>query len=224
MSWIDQIAFDPNGLVPVIAQESVTGEVLMLAYANREALEVTLRSGLAHYWSRSRARLWQKGETSGHTQKIVEIRLDCDGDAVLYRVDQQGPACHTLENTCFFRSVEVDQLVARPGAATILARIEAIVASRAAHPEEGSYTGYLLEKGLDKILKKIGEESAEVIIAAKNEGEDALRMEVADLLFHLVVLLYARNLPVEAVWKELAGRFGREPRHRNDSEGRSTHS
>jgi phosphoribosyl-AMP cyclohydrolase / phosphoribosyl-ATP pyrophosphohydrolase len=219
MSWIDQIRFDKEGLVPVVAQEATTGELLMLAYANREALEATVSSGRAHYWSRSRGELWRKGDTSGHTQEVVEVRVDCDGDAVLFRVEQLGPACHTQAATCFFRRVEEDGLVESESTATIMSRLEGIVRERAASAEEGSYTGYLLREGLDKILKKVGEESTEVVIAAKNGDLEELRSEVADLLFHLTVLLHERNLPQEAVWKELAGRFGRAPRPRTTRDG-----
>jgi phosphoribosyl-AMP cyclohydrolase / phosphoribosyl-ATP pyrophosphohydrolase len=224
MSWIEQVSFDSSGLVPVVAQEASTGEVLMLAWANQDALDATVASGRAHYWSRSRQELWRKGDTSGHIQAVVEVRVDCDGDAVLYRVIQEGPACHTDAPTCFFRRVEGDRLNPAPSAATILARLEGVIRQRAADPEPGSYTAYLLGQGVDKILKKVGEESTEVVIAAKNDDAEQLTLETADLLFHLVVLLHARNLPLEAVWKELEGRVGRAPRPRNPQEGRSGHS
>lgn len=218
MSWIDQIRFDGRGLVPVIAQEADSGAVLMLAYADREALRETERTGQAHYWSRSRGSLWKKGETSGHLQRVVEIRADCDADAVLYRVRQTGPACHTGEDSCFHRRVE-DETFAEAGPVTgedhVLSRIEAILREREETRPEGSYTTYLFEKGLDKILKKVGEEAAETIIAAKNPGTDELRSESADLLFHLLVLLRARGLPLTGLWEELEGRFGAPPRERN---------
>jgi phosphoribosyl-AMP cyclohydrolase / phosphoribosyl-ATP pyrophosphohydrolase len=225
MSWLDEISFDANGLVPVIAQEATTGELLMLAHANREALEVTSRTGQAHYWSRSRQELWRKGGTSGNVQEVVEVRIDCDGDAVLYRVHQTGPACHTLERSCFHRRVGDDRLDLAPAdPAHILDRVARIVEDRAALLPEGSYTTYLFREGVDKILKKVGEETTEVVIAAKNAGEDELRSETADLLYHLLVLLRARDLPVEEVWRELEKRFGQAPRPKEPHHQRSSSS
>jgi phosphoribosyl-AMP cyclohydrolase / phosphoribosyl-ATP pyrophosphohydrolase len=212
MAWLDEIRFDADGLVPVIAQAAGTGEVLMFAYANREALESTDRTGQAHYWSRSRGTLWRKGETSGHLQEVVDVRVDCDGDAVLYRVRQTGPACHTGQRSCFFRLVREGELAEAISAGHVLSRVEGIVAERMREPREGSYTSYLFSAGLDKILKKVGEEATEVVIAAKNGAADELRAEAADLVFHLLVLLCARNLPLDEVWNELEGRFGRAPR------------
>jgi phosphoribosyl-ATP pyrophosphohydrolase/phosphoribosyl-AMP cyclohydrolase len=216
MAWLEEIRFDDRGLVPVIAQEAGSGDVLMLAWANRDALERTAESGRAHYWSRSRQALWMKGETSGHIQSLVEIRVDCDGDAVLYRVNQTGPACHTGAADCFFRAVDGDELVESPAAAHVLARIDDTVVSRIREPKAGSYTNYLLDSGLDKVLKKVGEETTEVVIAAKNGSADELRSETADLLFHLIVLLRVRDLPLDAIWEELEERFGRPPRRRSE--------
>jgi phosphoribosyl-AMP cyclohydrolase / phosphoribosyl-ATP pyrophosphohydrolase len=212
MSWLDEVKFDDRGLVPVIAQDARTGEVLMLAWANADALRLTRETGRAHYWSRSRGELWKKGETSGNAQEIAEVRLDCDGDAVLYRVRQTGPACHTGERSCFFRSVEGDELREGDDARPVLSRIEEIVAARDAERPEGSYTTYLFAAGIDKILKKVGEEAAETIIAAKNEGTEQLRAESADLLYHLLVLWRAKGLPLDELWAELDRRFGRAPR------------
>lgn len=212
MDWLDELRFDSAGLIPVVAQERASGEVLMLAYADREALRSTLDSGLAHYYSRSRGSLWKKGETSGHVQHVEEVRLDCDGDAILYLVRQEGPACHTLERSCFFRAANAGELVPAGNGGDMLSRLEQIVRDRDETRPEGSYTTYLLEKGLDKILKKIGEEATEVVVAAKNEDNEELRNESADLLFHLVVLLRARGLPLAAVWKELDTRFGKASR------------
>jgi phosphoribosyl-ATP pyrophosphohydrolase/phosphoribosyl-AMP cyclohydrolase len=211
-SWIDQLKFDDRGLVAVVAQEAGTGEVLMVAWADREALARTVETGRAHYWSRSRGELWQKGETSGHVQEVREVRVDCDGDAVLYRVAQTGPACHTGEGSCFHRRVEEGGLAHAGGTGHVLSRIEEIVRAREAERPEGSYTTYLFDKGVDKILKKLGEECAETIVAAKNPGTDELRSESADLLFHLLVLLRARGLPLADVYAELEGRFGAPPR------------
>jgi len=213
MSWLDQVKFDDRGLVPVIAQDARTGEVLMLAWADAQALRLTLETGQAHYWSRSRGELWKKGATSGNGQRLEDVRLDCDGDAVLYRVHQSGPACHTGERTCFHRVVGGDDvLVAAPDARPVLARVEQIVADRDAERPEGSYTTYLFSQGIDKVLKKVGEEATETIIAAKNEGTAQLRAESADLIYHLMVLWRAKGLPLDELWSELDQRFGQAPR------------
>jgi phosphoribosyl-AMP cyclohydrolase / phosphoribosyl-ATP pyrophosphohydrolase len=214
MSWTDPITFDDRGLVPVVAQDAATGEVLMLAWADREALERTRDTGRAHYWSRSRRALWAKGETSGNVQEVVEVRVDCDADAVLYRVRQRGPACHTGERSCFHRApaAEGGALEPAPDPRPVLARVEEILARRNAERPEGSYTTYLFTQGVDKTLKKVGEEAAETIIAAKNGDDDALVSESADLLFHLLVLWRQRGLPAAAVWAELDRRFGAPPR------------
>jgi phosphoribosyl-ATP pyrophosphohydrolase/phosphoribosyl-AMP cyclohydrolase len=211
MSWIDQITFDDRGLVPVVAQDARTGEVLMLAWANRVALEQTARTGRATYWSRSRASLWVKGETSGHAQQVVDVRVDCDADAVLYRVRQTGPACHTGERSCFHRLGQ-DELPQADDPRHMLARLEEIIERRERERPEGSYTTYLFGKGTDKILKKLGEETAEAIIAAKNGDNAELRSESADLLFHLMVLWRDRGLSADEVWGELDRRFGAAPR------------
>lgn len=212
MSWIDTISFDDRGLVPVIAQDAGTGEVLMLAWATAEALRLTAGTGRAHYWSRSRGALWRKGETSGHAQQVVEVRVDCDADAVLYRVRQTGPACHTGERSCFHRSAYGEELVAAGDPRPVLARVEEVVARRHAERPEGSYTTYLFAQGVDKVLKKVGEEAAETIVAAKNGDPAELRAETADLLFHLLVLWRALGLDFGEVYSELERRFGAPPR------------
>jgi phosphoribosyl-AMP cyclohydrolase / phosphoribosyl-ATP pyrophosphohydrolase len=224
MSWLDEVRFDSSGLVPVVAQDASTGELLMLAYVNRQALERTAASGQAHYWSRSRGALWRKGETSGHIQDVVEIRVDCDGDAVLYRVRQTGPACHTLEKSCFHRVVEEDGLSRQDAPGHILSRVAGVVDRRATERPAGSYTTYLFDQGVDKILKKVGEEATEVVIAAKNADVKQLTGETADLLFHLLVLLKERNVPLDAVWEELEDRFGKQPRQKRDQAGSSPKS
>lgn len=221
MSWIGELCFDARGLVPVVAQDATTGEVLMLAYANRDALERTAATGQAHYWSRSRAEIWMKGGTSGHTQTVEEIRVDCDGDAVLYRVRQRGPACHTLAPSCFFRHAEGDELVDSATRAHVISRLEAIVARRDHERPEGSYSTYLFSKGIDKVLKKVGEEAAEVIIAAKNDGGPELVSETTDLLYHLLVALRMRGVSLDEVWSEMDARFGGAPRV--PPEGRDPH-
>jgi phosphoribosyl-AMP cyclohydrolase / phosphoribosyl-ATP pyrophosphohydrolase len=212
--WIDELKFDERGLVPVVAQDSDTGEVLMVAYANRDALERSLATGAAHYWSRSRQELWQKGETSGNRQHLEELRLDCDGDAVLYRVRQQGPACHTGQASCFFRGPGQEEGRSLPSAAHVLARLERIIEQRDTERPERSYTTYLFEQGIDKTLKKLGEETTETVIAAKNADPDELRREAADLLFHLLVLLRQQRLPLRQLWEELETRFGAPPREK----------
>ncbi len=214
MPWIDTITFDERGLVPVVAQDARTGEVLMLAWANREALQRTAETGRAHYWSRSRGALWMKGETSGHAQEVVDVRVDCDADAVLYRVRQTGPACHTGERSCFYRTPDDSggELTEAPDPRPMVARLEEIIARREEERPEGSYTTYLFAQGVDKILKKLGEETAETIIAAKNGDNAELRSESADLLFHLMVLWRARGLDPGEVWDELERRFGAAPR------------
>ncbi len=225
MAWLDEITFDARGLVPVVTQEARTGEMLMLAYANRDALELTRTSGWAHYWSRSRGEIWRKGDTSGHRQEVVEVRVDCDGDAVLYRVHQTGPACHTGSRSCFARIPTGEGLeAAEPAAGHILDRLAAILADRDRDRPANSYTTYLFESGVDKILKKVGEEATEVVIAAKNEDPAELKAEAADLVFHLLALLRARELPVEQVWEELEDRFGRAPRAGTTMEERSSRS
>jgi phosphoribosyl-ATP pyrophosphohydrolase/phosphoribosyl-AMP cyclohydrolase len=212
MSWIDRITFNEQGLVPVVAQDARTGEVLMLAWANADALRLTAETGRAHYWSRSRRELWIKGETSGHTQAVEDVRVDCDEDAVLYRVRQAGAACHTGERSCFYRVVEADALAEAPDPRPMADRLEEIVARRHAERPEGSYTTYLFGAGTDKILKKVGEEATETVIAAKNGDLAELRSESADLLFHLMVLWRDRGLDAGQVWDELESRFGRAPR------------
>lgn len=212
-NWLLAVRFGPDGLVPVVAQDSRSGDVLMVAYADREALERTFSTGFAHYYSRSRRTLWRKGETSGHEQKVREIRLDCDGDAVLFRVDQVGPACHTGDRTCFSAlagrtdSGQAGPLVAGedPGG-HLLSRLATTIAARASQRPEGSYTAQLLDRGLSRISQKVGEEAVELVVAANAEDEGRVAAESADLLYHMLVLLQARGVPLEAVWRELEHR------------------
>jgi phosphoribosyl-ATP pyrophosphohydrolase/phosphoribosyl-AMP cyclohydrolase len=202
------VRFGADGLVPVVAQERRSGDVLMVAYADREALERTLATGFAHYYSRSRRGLWKKGETSGHVQRVSEIRLDCDGDTLLYRVDQTGPACHTGTPACFASAVDADGNLA-PGpdrGGHILTRLASIIAQRALERPAGSYTVKLLEAGVPKISQKVGEEAIETVVAANTEDDTRLASEAADLLYHLLVLLQARGVPLDRVWQELESR------------------
>lgn len=200
---LNKIKFDEKGLVPAIAQDINTKEVLMLAYMNKESLKKTLETGKATYYSRSRSELWQKGETSGHIQNIKGIYYDCDADTILLKVEQVGVACHTGSYSCFFNPIIEEEKVA---SAEILQEVYNVVLDRQENPKEGSYTNYLLEKGIDKILKKVGEETAEVIIAAKNEGNDELRYEASDLLYHLMVLFVNKELKLQDVYEELQKR------------------
>jgi phosphoribosyl-ATP pyrophosphohydrolase/phosphoribosyl-AMP cyclohydrolase len=208
INWLAAVRFGADGLVPVVAQESRSGDVLMLAFANREALERTAATGQAHYYSRSRAGLWRKGETSGHEQSVREIRIDCDGDAVLYRVDQTGPACHTGARTCFSTAVGPDGQTtsAEDPGAHLLTRLAATIAARAVARPAGSYTVQLLDGGVPKISQKVGEEAVELVVAANAEEPERLASEAADLLYHLLVLLQARGVPLDTVLKELAHR------------------
>jgi phosphoribosyl-ATP pyrophosphohydrolase/phosphoribosyl-AMP cyclohydrolase len=207
-SWLSAVRFGADGLVPVVAQESRSGDILMLAFANREALERSASTGQAHYYSRSRAALWRKGETSGHVQQVREIRIDCDGDTVLYRVEQTGPACHTGTRTCFSTAVDAAGVAGEgedPGG-HLMTRLAATIARRAEERPQGSYTAKLLDGGVPKISQKVGEEAVEVVVAANSEDDERLASEAADLLYHLLVLLRARGVPLDAVWKELEHR------------------
>lgn len=194
-----EILYDSNGLVPVVAQDATTNEVLTLAYANREAVEKTLQTGEAHFYSRSREELWRKGETSGNTQHVVEVRLDCDGDALLYRVDSAGPACHTGERTCFFTSLSAEETPVRdePHLGRTLTRLAGTIKDRHGDMPEGSYTAKLFTRGAGYIGQKVGEEAVEVVVAALQD--DRLAEETADLLYHLLVLLEERGVPTEEV-------------------------
>ena len=195
------VRYDDNGLVPVIAQDASTGEVLMLAYANREAVEETTKIGEAHYYSRSRGELWRKGATSGNTQRVLEVRLDCDGDALLYKVEPRGPACHTGERSCFFTTLAGEEDEDATDLGRTLTRLAGTIAERHHKMPEGSYTAKLLERGTGYISQKVGEEAVEVVVAAL-EGE-RLAEESADLLYHLFVLLEERGVGVEEVAKVL---------------------
>jgi phosphoribosyl-ATP pyrophosphohydrolase/phosphoribosyl-AMP cyclohydrolase len=209
---VDRVRFDGNGLVPVIAQDAATWSVLTLAYANREAVEMTLASGEAHYYSRSRSELWRKGATSGNTQKVVEVRLDCDGDALLYVVEPRGPACHTGEESCFFTDLAGEGVGVRSTVDNEVAfgpmveRLAGTIAQRHEEMPEGSYTVSLIEGGPERLAQKVGEEAVEVVIAALS-GE-RLSEEAADLVYHLLVLLEERGVGMEQVAQVLHDRHG----------------
>jgi phosphoribosyl-ATP pyrophosphohydrolase/phosphoribosyl-AMP cyclohydrolase len=200
---VDDLRFDAQGLIPAVVQEADTGDVLMVAWMDRDAVTATLTTGFTHFWSRSRSARWKKGETSGHVQHVQRVYADCDADTLLVQVHQEGPACHTNSPTCFFTALTGD------GAAvpTMLTRIEQIVAQRKTAPPAGSYVGSLLAKGEPAIARKVGEEAVEVITAALGgEGDRRLVEEVADLWFHTLVLLGERGIPLRDVVKELARR------------------
>ena len=209
------IVFDAQGLVPAVVQEADTGEVLMVAWMDRAALEATLATGQSHFWSRSRRTLWRKGETSGHVQHVQAIYADCDADTLLVQVHQEGAACHTGERTCFFTRVAAggaNGIEDGRAAAGMLERLERIVAARRSARPSGSYVAGLLAKGEAAVCRKIGEEATEVVTAALGgEGDRRVVEEIADLWFHTMVLLGARGIALRDVLKELARRHaGRE--------------
>ena len=227
---IKDLKFNESGLIPAITQDYRTDEVLMLAWMSAESLQKTLETGKVHYFSRSRQSLWLKGETSGHIQFVKSISFDCDGDTILLKVEQVGAACHTGHRSCFYRKFEADsfkaeehgndngtvEIIAGASAdyntsieiagSVVLTQVFDVISDRVVHPKEGSYTNYLFDKGLDKILKKIGEESSQVIIAAKNGKKDEIKAEVSDLLYHVMVLLVERGMTLEDIYEELKGR------------------
>jgi phosphoribosyl-ATP pyrophosphohydrolase/phosphoribosyl-AMP cyclohydrolase len=204
----DELAWGPDGLLPVVIQDAGNGAVLTLAYADREALRRTLAERETYLYSRSRAALWKKGETSGNTQRVVGVDYDCDADALLYRVVPAGPACHTGRSSCFSeRLLGGEAAPPAPGAfARATASLEATIAARRSASPESSYTARLLAGGVDRIGKKVGEEATEVVIAGKNADPDELRRETADLLFHTFVLLQARGVTLDEVGEELLRR------------------
>jgi phosphoribosyl-ATP pyrophosphohydrolase/phosphoribosyl-AMP cyclohydrolase len=237
-NMLELVKFNADGLVPAVTQDIRTDEVLMLAWMNEESLRKTIETGKVHYYSRSRQKLWLKGETSGHFQQVRSISVDCDGDTLLIKVEQTGAACHTGHRSCFFTRMDLDAL--REGSETVaeseaafsvsastpesgasgatvpdeaiqagpevLGKVFGVISDRLVHPKEGSYTNYLFGKGLDKILKKVGEEACEVVIASKNGSGEEIRAEVADLLYHLMVLLVEKGMTMEDIYGELKKR------------------
>jgi phosphoribosyl-ATP pyrophosphohydrolase/phosphoribosyl-AMP cyclohydrolase len=201
---IDSLKFDREGLIPAIVQDAKTREVLTLAFMNRESLARTIETKQTWFWSRSRQELWHKGETSGNTQEVVELLLDCDSDALVVLVNPAGPACHTGSRSCFQSPTSKVQGSADLG--QVLERLYSLIESRQRERPEDSYTSYLFNEGLDKILKKVGEESAETIIAAKNTETEPLVSEVSDLVYHLLVLLVERGVSLSDVHEELRRR------------------
>lgn len=203
---IETIKFDQNGLVPAIVQDAASKEVLTLAYMNEDSLKKTLETKETWFYSRSREELWHKGGTSGNIQKVVEMRYDCDQDALLVLVNPAGPACHTGAYTCFSETIDKQEVSVNQDRFQILSTLESLIAKRESELPEGSYTTYLFNEGVDKILKKVGEEASEVIIASKNRDAEELKWEVADLFFHVLVLLREQKLPLDEVLKVLEER------------------
>lgn len=194
-----------DGLIPVIVQHYKTGEVLMMAYMNEEAYETTLKTGKMTYFSRSREKLWVKGETSGHFQYVKSLTIDCDKDTILAKVEQIGAACHTGNPTCFFQSL-VGKDYDETNPLQVFESVYETILDRKNHPKEGSYTNYLFDKGIDKILKKVGEEATELVIAAKNPNPEEIKYELSDFLYHAMVLMVERGVTWEDITKELADR------------------
>ncbi len=195
--------YNDQGLVPAVAQDARTGEALMLAWMNAEAWQKTLDTMEATFWSRERKKLWRKGETSGHTMRVVDVELDCDSDAVLLRVIPAGPACHTGRRSCFYTRVAGE---ARNPSAGFLQTLDAVIHDRKSNPKEGSYTSNLFQEGLQKISQKVGEESTETIVAALGQTDERVVSEAADLIYHMLVLLAARGLNLADVEAELERR------------------
>ncbi|MCD8180997.1 MAG: bifunctional phosphoribosyl-AMP cyclohydrolase/phosphoribosyl-ATP diphosphatase HisIE [Firmicutes bacterium] len=206
---INTLKFDASGLIPAVVQNIETGEVLMVAYMNADTIGKTVETGRATFWSRSRREVWVKGETSGNYMYVKEIRVDCDCDCLVLLVNPAGSACHTGNRSCFFRKIEDGKLVEDKNErikSDVFAREQAVVIDRKENPEDGSYTNYLFDKGEDKILKKVGEEAAEVVIAGKNRDKDEISYEVADLIYHLTVMLVDNGMTWEDIYAEMERR------------------
>ena len=202
---INTLKFDASGLIPAVVQNIETNEVLMVAYMNADTIRQTIETGRATFWSRSRQEVWVKGDTSGNYMYVKEIRVDCDCDCLILLANPAGPACHTGNRSCFFRKIEDGKFVEdknAPSRSDIFAREQAVVIDRKENPEEGSYTNYLFDKGEDKILKKVGEEAAEVVIAGKNRDKDEIKYEVADLIYHLTVMLVDNGMTWDDIYEE----------------------
>ncbi len=202
MIKIEELKFDNNGLIPAIVVDAISGDVLTLAYMNEESLKITLAEGKTCFWSRSRQTLWRKGETSGNYQHVTSITADCDKDALVVKVEKEGPACHTGQDSCFFNPLYINE---EKHEFSLKGLYELLVGRKEEKPQ-GSYTTYLFEKGLDKILKKVGEECTEVIIAGKAQDKKETVYEIADLAYHVMVLMVEAGISLEEVQAELASR------------------
>ena|SRR3989338_362911 len=213
---IKNLKYDSNGLIPVIIQDWKNGDVLMLAYMNEESLNKTIETGFTHFWSRSRNKLWKKGETSGNEQIVKEISYDCDNDTLLIKVEQKGVACHTGSRTCFYSKLPLTSILSpegrgegEGGGPSVIDKIYEVIQDRKRNLREGSYVSSLFKSGRDKILKKIGEEASEVVIGSKNDKKEEIVYEIADLWFHTLVLLGYHDISPEEIYKELQKRFGK---------------
>jgi len=206
---VGQFKFDAQGLIPAVVQDWRDGTVLMVAYMNREALERTVDTKSVYFWSRSRQALWEKGETSGHRLQVKDLFVDCDGDALLVKVEPVGPTCHTGERTCFFTRLDSPESKTSEAWGGILERLSQMIQERKRQPTSESYTSKLLEGGVDRILKKVVEEAGEVAIAGKGGNKDEMIYETADLLFHTLVALGYHGITLQDVYEELATRYGK---------------
>ena len=200
-----ELKFDEKGLIPAIVQDHYTKQVLTLAYMNAETLALTIAEGRTVFWSRSRQELWRKGDTSGHYQYVKSLDIDCDRDTILAKVEQIGAACHTGHRSCFYSNLASKAYDGR-NPMTVFDDVMATILERKENPKEGSYTNYLFDKGIDKILKKVGEEATEIVIAAKNPDSDEIKYEISDFLYHLMVLMVERGVSWTDITKELADR------------------
>jgi phosphoribosyl-ATP pyrophosphohydrolase/phosphoribosyl-AMP cyclohydrolase len=209
----DPYKFDAQGLLPAVVQDWLDGTVLMLGYMNRDAIAKTLDTRLVHFWSRSRQRLWQKGETSGHTLRVKDLYIDCDRDTILVKAEPLGPTCHTGAQSCFFSRLDgvetVNQGQPQESSGAILEAVLRTILDRRVHPQAGSYTSKLFDGGHDKILKKVAEEAGEVLLASKGGKKEEIVYEVADLFFHTLMVLGYHDVPLRDIYKELGKRFGK---------------
>ena len=201
----DEFKLNSDGMIPVITQDYKTNEVLMLAYMTKESFEKTLETGKMTYFSRSRQELWTKGDTSGHYQYVKTLDIDCDKDTILAKVEQIGAACHTGNRTCFFKTL-VKKEYDDTNPLRVFQDVYDVIMDRKENPKEGSYTNYLFDKGLDKILKKVGEECTEIVIAAKNPDKEEVKYEISDFLYHMMVLMAEKDVTWDEIVKELARR------------------
>jgi len=213
-AWED-VKKGPDDLLPVVVQDYRSLEVLMVAYMNEESYRMTVETGRMTYWSRSRRKLWVKGETSGHIQFVRSLTLDCDKDTLLAKVLQIGPACHTGARSCFFNDV-LNENAKEGNPGTVFEDVYRVIQDRKEHPREGSYTNYLFDKGIDKILKKVGEEATEIVIAAKNPNPDEIRYEISDFMYHVMVLMAEKNVTWKDITEELIRRESGEGGQRSD--------
>jgi len=209
---VNLLRYDDKGLIPAIVQDDSTGKVLMLAYMNKEAIQKTLDTNETWFYSRSRSELWHKGATSGNTQTVVRIEKDCDDDTLLVSVKPNGPACHTGEQTCFYETIQENKTSTR----TVIHELVENIKDRKANPVEGAYTTYLFNEGIDKVLKKVGEEAAEVIIGAKNTDQEEVIWEVSDLIYHTLVLLEILDVSVDEIKEELVKRHIQKQGEQNE--------